>query len=60
MLLAKISTADPGRSDLCTSKIGPCNTFYTPECICVGKQIVVPYFSLSWNVRIFRWVETLY
>jgi hypothetical protein len=44
-------TANPNRNVLCTDKFGSCGTFYTSDCVCVGQNMSIPYFSLSWAVH---------
>ncbi len=45
-----LHAADLTRISYCTSQLGNCSTYYTPECICVGSSLQVPYFILSWAV----------
>ena len=42
--------ADLTRNSICISQLGTCSTYFTPECICVGSTLLVPYFILSWAV----------
>jgi hypothetical protein len=44
-------TANQNRSELCEDRFGPCVTFYNSDCVCVGQNMSIPYFSLSWAVQ---------
>jgi hypothetical protein len=44
------ATANPTLNSICISQFGSCSTYYTSDCVCVGRTISVPYFSLSWAV----------
>ncbi len=42
--------ADSTRNSLCVTEFGPCSTYYTPQCICVGRQPPIPFIILNWAV----------
>ena len=43
-------TANPTINSICITQFGACSTNYTSDCVCVGRAMSVPYFSLSWAV----------